>query len=87
MLGAALNAVERGFHIFPVAAGDKVPHPMSGYRDTAGQYHGWGETASNDPNLVGHFWGHVDPQANIGIACKPSNCWSSTWTSPRSPTS
>ena len=73
MLGAALNAVERGFHIFPVAAGGKVPHPMSGYRDTAGQYHGWGETASNDPNLVGHFWGHVDPQANIGIACKPSN--------------
>lgn len=71
-LNAALRAVERGFHIFPVAIGDKVPHPLSGYRDPAGHYHGWGETASNDPSQVGTFWGLTDPLANIGIACKPS---------------
>jgi len=73
LMHAALNAVGRGFSVFPVAAGDKVPHPMSGYRDAVGQYHGWGETATNRSDLVAHFWNYVDPQANIGIACKPSS--------------
>jgi hypothetical protein len=72
MLRAALAAVARGFHIFPVKAGDKVPHPAAGYTDASHQFHGWGETATNDPNQVVQFWTRVDPMANIGIACKPS---------------
>jgi hypothetical protein len=52
-----------GFHIFPVRAGDKVPHSLAGQ---------WGETATNDPNRVIQFWTQIDPTANIGVACKPS---------------
>lgn len=64
MLTHALKAVGRGFHIFPVAAGAKVPHPAAGQ---------WGATATNDPVAVTYFWTQVDPNANIGIACKPSS--------------
>lgn len=64
MLKAALSALSRGFHIFPVRAGDKTPHPQAGQ---------WGETATSDPNRVIYFWTKVDPNANIGVACKPSN--------------
>jgi hypothetical protein len=63
VLQHALKAQARGLHIFPVAAGQKVPHRLAGQ---------WGETATNDLNKVIHFWTSVDPQANIGIACKPS---------------
>lgn len=63
MLKAALAAQQKGFHIFPVAPGDKVPHRQAG---------SWGQTATNDINQIIHFWTQVDPQANIGIACKPS---------------
>lgn len=63
MLKAALAAQALGFHIFPVAAGDKVPHRAAGR---------WGETATNDFDQILHFWTQVDPQANIGVACKPS---------------
>lgn len=70
---AAMAAIRRGFYVFPVAAGDKVPHRMAGYRDLAGQYHGWGETASNSVGQVARFWADIDPDANVGIACKPSN--------------
>lgn len=63
MLKAALAAQQRGFWIFPVARGAKVPHPAAGQ---------WGETATNDINRIIYFWTQVDPRANIGIACKPS---------------
>lgn len=63
MLRAALAAQQRGFHIFPVAVNDKVPHRLAGQ---------WGQTATNDVNRIVHFWTQVDPQANIGVACKPS---------------
>jgi hypothetical protein len=72
MLQAALKAQSRGFHIFPVAPSLKVPHAKAGYRDAAGDFHGWGETATNDINQIIHFWTQVDPYANVGIACKPS---------------
>lgn len=63
MLKHALAAQSRGFHIFPVAVGAKVPHRLAG---------SWGETATNDLNRILYFWTSVDPTANIGIACKPS---------------
>ena len=72
MLHAALAAQRRGFHIFPVARGLKVPHPAASYRDAAGVLHGWGETATNDVMQIVTFWTQVDPEANFGVACKPS---------------
>lgn len=63
MLQAALKAQRRGLYIFPVTPGDKTPHRLAGR---------WGETATNDINRVLHFWTQVDPQANVGVACKPS---------------
>ena len=63
MLKHALAAINRGFTIFPVAPGGKVPHRLAG---------NWGETATNDPNQIIRFWTQVDPTANIGVACKPS---------------
>lgn len=64
MLQHALKAQARGLHIFPVAPGQKIPHRLAGK---------WGETATNDIEQIRHFWTNVDPQANIGVACKPSN--------------
>lgn len=72
MIEAALQAQRRGFHIFPVTAGLKIPHPKAGYRDEQNGFHGWGETATNDINQTIRFWTQVDPYANVGIACKPS---------------
>lgn len=63
MLHWALQAQSRGLWIFPVAARDKVPHRLAGQ---------WGATATNDPDRIGHFWTNIDPNANIGVACKPS---------------
>jgi len=63
MLRAALEAQQRGHWIFPVAAGAKTPHHLAG---------SWGETATNDVNRIVHFWTGIDPTANIGVACKPS---------------
>jgi hypothetical protein len=63
MLQAALQAQAAGFWIFPVARNGKVPHGLAG---------NWGQTATNDINRIVHFWTNVDPRANIGVACKPS---------------
>ena len=72
MLQHALKAQARGLWIFPVSPGLKVPHPKAGYRDAAGDFHGWGETSTNDLQQILHFWTQVDPSANVGVACKPS---------------
>lgn len=63
MLEHAIEAIRLGFHIFPVAAGQKVPHRAAG---------NWGESSTNTLSHVIDFWTHVDPNANIGVACKPS---------------
>jgi hypothetical protein len=63
MLQAALAAQAAGLHIFPVAVGQKVPHRLAGE---------WGATATNDFNRIVDFWTRLDPNANIGVACKPS---------------
>jgi Bifunctional DNA primase/polymerase, N-terminal len=56
----ALAAAARGWHVFPVAAGDKVP--PRGVR--------WTRTATTDPEAIRRMWAHRP--YNIGIACGPS---------------
>lgn len=63
LLRHALTAQARGMWIFPVQPMGKIPHPAAGK---------WGETATNDRASIEYFWTHVEPRANIGIACKPS---------------
>jgi hypothetical protein len=62
-LEAAQHAQVRGMSIFPVQVRGKRPHHMAGE---------WSQTATSDYNAIGHFWTHIDPQANVGIACKQS---------------
>lgn len=63
MIQHAMAALRRGFHIFPVQERGKRPHHAAG---------DWGETATNNPNQVIAWWSQY-PQANIGVACKPSD--------------
>ncbi|MFJ4828457.1 bifunctional DNA primase/polymerase [Streptomyces sp. NPDC088747] len=79
LIGYALGAQQRGFHIFPCnEAGtrcpqsgdiiDKQPHlltPVKPYKIR------WGEEATNDLDRVIKVWSW-SPAANIGVACKPS---------------
>lgn len=63
MLDHALAALARGWHIFPIPALSKEPkHPLCP---------AWGSMATNDLATVLRWWAQ-DPQANIGVACKPS---------------
>lgn len=63
LLHHALTAQSRGLWIFPVQPMGKTPHPAAGK---------WGETATNDRARIEYFWTHVEPRANVGIACRPS---------------
>lgn len=79
LLPHALAAIARGWHIFPCnPAGtvcpesgdviDKQPHllwPGKPYKIK------WGDVATNDPATVVHWWTQ-SPEANIGIAMRPS---------------
>lgn len=67
-LAHAAQAVSRGFHVFPVEPGDKLPHrirPNADYRIR------WGEVATNNMAKVVEWWNY-SPAANIGIAARPS---------------
>ncbi|MFD4474606.1 bifunctional DNA primase/polymerase [Streptomyces sp. NPDC058471] len=68
LLGYAAQAVSRGFHIFPVEPDGKLPHlirPDAPYRIR------WSEVATSDVSRVVEWWSY-SPEANIGLACKPS---------------
>ncbi|GAA2726738.1 bifunctional DNA primase/polymerase [Actinocorallia aurantiaca] len=56
----ALAAAARGWHVFPVAVGDK--EPPKGVR--------WKQTATTDPDRIRKMWSHRP--YNIGISCGPS---------------
>ncbi|MEU7004454.1 bifunctional DNA primase/polymerase [Nonomuraea sp. NPDC046570] len=56
----ALAAAARGWHVFPVAVGDKVP--LSGFR--------WTQHATADPEVIGRIWARKP--FNVGISCGPS---------------
>jgi hypothetical protein len=57
----ALAAAARGWHVFPVAVGDKPP---------ARGFTNWEAGATTDPDLIRRWWAHTP--YNIGIACGPS---------------
>ncbi|MFI6602987.1 bifunctional DNA primase/polymerase [Nonomuraea sp. NPDC050536] len=57
---AALKAVRRGWHVFPLTPGGKKP--LRGFTD-------WESHASNCPETIATFWHRP---YNIGVACGPS---------------
>ncbi|WP_182876119.1 bifunctional DNA primase/polymerase [Microbispora sp. H10670] len=57
----ALAAAARGWHVFPLVPGGKVP--LKGWA--------WTEHNTTDPALIRRLWGRRP--FNIGIACGPSN--------------
>ncbi|MET8384285.1 bifunctional DNA primase/polymerase [Streptosporangium canum] len=57
----ALAAAARGWHVFPVAIGDKPP--LKGFTD-------WESNATIDPEQIRRCWSRAP--YNIGIACGPS---------------
>lgn len=80
LLQAALNAADRGWHVFPLRPNDKRPaYPDHGEgactgRDhrcrTAGRHVGWEARATTDPDRIRRCWSAG--LYNVGIACGPS---------------
>lgn len=66
MLGEAVKSVQRGFSVFPVQDYEKTPHVT-----TPPYTIKWSEVATSDLRRVLQLWGQW-PEANIGVACKPS---------------
>lgn len=69
----AVKAFLQGFHVFPVEPGAKTPIRM--YQDRPEEEAPWtvkwSEIATNDINTIIEWWTYA-PNANVGIACKPS---------------
>lgn len=68
LLMYAAQAVSREFHIFPVEPGEKTPHKI---RPDKPYTIKWSEMATNDMSKIVDWWTY-SPDANIGIAAKPS---------------
>jgi hypothetical protein len=75
LLTAALDAAERGWHVFPLRPADKRPAlhgeavcPLIG--DCAGGHRKWEDRATIDPDRIRRAW--ADRPFNIGIATGPS---------------
>lgn len=72
-LKAALRALSDGFHVFPVEPNGKTPIRIYQDRDKeeAPWTIRWSEVATDDVDTVVRWWVHA-PEANIGVAAKPS---------------
>ncbi len=67
-LADAVKAAQRGWYVFPVDPGDKTPHKI---RPDQPWTIKWGEAATTDLVTITAWW-QYSPEANIGIAAKPS---------------
>ncbi|WP_028814723.1 bifunctional DNA primase/polymerase [Streptomyces flavidovirens] len=75
LLRAALEAAERGRHVFPLRPGDKRPalHGEAhcpGTGDCAGGHRKWEQRATTDPDRIRRAWSAAS--FNVGIATGPS---------------
>ncbi|MEY9932574.1 N12 class adenine-specific DNA methylase [Catenulispora sp. GP43] len=61
MLERAIALANQGFHVFPLKPGTKRP-----------MFKAWESLATTDPKLITRWW-NATPNANIAIACGPSN--------------
>ncbi|QKZ24992.1 bifunctional DNA primase/polymerase [Streptomyces chartreusis] len=73
---AALDAAERGWYVFPLRPGDKLPalHGETSCThtgDCAGGHAKWEQRATRDPERIRTTWWHTP--YNVGIATGPSN--------------
>ncbi|MFF4378754.1 bifunctional DNA primase/polymerase [Kitasatospora sp. NPDC001547] len=76
LLNAALNAVERGWHVFPLLPRSKRPalHPAATCPRTGPcttGHQGWEQRATLDPGIVRRTWLHGP--YGVGLATGPSN--------------
>lgn len=75
LLTAALEAAERGWHVFPLRPGTKRPalhgeHACPGTGPCAGGHRKWEARATNDPDRIRTAWSRAP--FNVGIATGPS---------------
>jgi hypothetical protein len=75
LLRAALDAAERGWHVFPLRPGSKVPalHGQKvcpGTGPCADGHRKWEQRATTDPDRIRAAWSSAP--FNVGIACGPS---------------
>jgi hypothetical protein len=75
LLGAALAAAARGWHVFPLRPAAKAP-ALHGYDrcphtgTCAGRHQGWEQRATTDPERIRRAWSGAE--FNIGVATGPS---------------
>ncbi|WP_447006632.1 bifunctional DNA primase/polymerase [Saccharothrix isguenensis] len=79
MLAVALDAVARGWHVFPLRPNSKKPPALHGEKDCprsgicATTHQGWEQRAMNDPDQVRWFWtSRRYSGCNVGVATGPS---------------
>ncbi|MEU7335764.1 bifunctional DNA primase/polymerase [Streptomyces sp. NPDC007074] len=75
LLAAALTAAERGWHVFPLRPGAKLPalhgeRTCTGAGPCMGGHRKWEERATTDPDRIRATWSHGP--FNVGIATGPS---------------
>ncbi|WP_329305292.1 bifunctional DNA primase/polymerase [Streptomyces anulatus] len=75
LLNAALNAAERGWHVFPLRPADKRPAlhgetACPGTGDCAGGHRKWEQRATTDPDRIRKAWSAG--AFNVGLATGPS---------------
>lgn len=74
MIGNVIEyATRHGWCLFPVEPNDKRPIRTGGINPNNGEPYRlrWGQCATNDPIILRRWWKQW-PDANIGLACKPS---------------
>ncbi|MGI5436467.1 bifunctional DNA primase/polymerase [Streptomyces shenzhenensis] len=75
LMRAALEAAERGWHVFPLRPGGKPP-ALHGEKsctrtgECAGGHRKWEQRATTDPDRIRAAWSRAP--FNVGIACGPS---------------